>query len=155
MSIVGRPYTFAGDAPELQDVKQLAEELGRLALKSERVHRGITLSFGAVPGEVRITRSDQQIYLQSTLAEAPVLVDLLSKTLAGLGGRTPGDEHLEIDLVLPLTEDSVIQKTEEYRQRLRKVAGRMWMMVLGHVALALAIVGLITWVILGVIASDR
>ena len=155
MSIVGRPYTFTGDAPELQDVKQFAEELGRLALKSEPANRGSTLSFDAVPGDVRITRSDQQIYLQSTLAEAPVLVDLLSKTLTELGGRTPGDEPLEIDLVLPLSEDSVIQKTEEYRQRVRKVAGRMWMMVLGHVALALAIVGLITWVILGAISSGR
>lgn len=146
MAIIGEPFDFELEAPSVQEIHELAEELGGLSIQFLSKYHGADLEFEFFPGVVSVARTSSGIFLRSNTGEAPVLFDLLGLTLEKLGGKGPGRDALA-EIQLPLTKEIVTNRTTEYRREIRKAMGRIWLMALGILAAGLGVIGLIIWAV--------
>lgn len=130
----------------MQELHELAEKLGGLPINVSSKYRGSDLEFEFFPGVVSVVRSSGQIFLSSNTGEAPVLFDLLGKTLEKLGGKSPGRDT-PVEIQLPLTKEIVTSRTTECRREIRRTMGRIWLMVFGFLTVGLGVIGLIVWAV--------
>ena len=153
MAITGSPFHFEHEAPTVQDLRECAEKLGGLRIKSTRRYRGADFEFEFLSGEVSASRLSDGIFLSMNTGEAPVLFDLLRKSLEDLGGKMPGDRD-PLVIELPLTREYVAKTTKEYQREIRKAAGRVWMFLFACLIIGVGIIGLIVWGIWLLVFAD-
>ena len=139
MGKLGSTYLFEDESPTVDQLHEAAETLGGQRIKRGLTHGCEDLEFECFPGKVKLSTYTNGFGLMSHFGEAPVLHDLLGRTLEQLGGQSETDGGL-FELQLPLTEEFIESTTAEFRRDLGKksrLAG------LALIAIILAGVGLL------------